>query len=86
MALVVYYFLFALSIAIACCIEYFWPAVSEAKALGVQNEFSEHPLLSCFVWITLSTIIAPVLVPIYFSNGMSAGFKKAVRDTVISDE
>ncbi len=86
MELVIYYFIFALSIAIACCIEFFWPAVREAMTQEVRNEFAENPKLSCFVWIGIATLIAPLLVPIYLSSSMSERFKKTVWNTVVNND
>ena len=83
MELIEYYFIFALATACACCYEFFWPAIQEAKLLGVQNEFTEYPILSVIIYICISTIVAPILVvPILFTES-GERFRNGLRNTIV---
>lgn len=86
MELIEYYLIFALATSIACCYEFFWPAIKEAQLLGVQNEFTEYPKLSCFIYLCISALIAPVLViPMLFTKSAER-FRNGLRTTIVHNK
>lgn len=81
-----YYIIFALATSIACCYEFFWPVIKEAQLLGIENEFTEYPKLSAFIYICISTIVAPVLViPMIFTTS-GEKFRNGLRNTIVHDK
>jgi len=83
MGLIEYYLIFAITTALSCCYEFFWPCIKEADDLGVKNEFTEYPKLSCFIYICISTIIAPILLmPLLFTRS-GEKFKNGLRNTIV---
>jgi hypothetical protein len=81
-----YYIIFALTTALACCYEFFWPCIQEAKTLGVDNEFTRHPLLSCIIYTCVSTIIAPLLIIPFLSTTKSEKFRQGLRNTIVKND
>ena len=86
MGLIEYYIIFALATACACCYEFFWPTIEEARVLGVQNEFTEYPVLSAIIYIGISTIVAPILVIPLLSTKSGERFRNGLRNTIVHDK
>lgn len=86
MGLIEYYCIFALATACACCYEFFWPTISEAKLLGVQNEFTEYPVLSAFIYICISALVAPILVLPMLFNDSGERFRNGLRNTIVHNK
>lgn len=86
MGIIEYYIIFCLTTALSCCYLFLWPVIKEAKELGVVNEFTEYPYFSCFVYIVLSALIAPILILPFLSNEKSEQFKNGLRNTIINDK
>lgn len=81
-----YYFIFAVATALSCCYEFFWPAIKEAQLLGIQNEFTEYPKLSAFIYICISALIAPVLVIPLVLTSSGERFRNGLRNTIVNDK
>lgn len=86
MGLIEYYIIFALATSLACCYEFFWPTIVEAKDLGISNEFTEYPKLSCFIYICISTIMAPILVLPLLSSVKAEQFKNGLRNAIFNKD
>jgi uncharacterized membrane protein YdjX (TVP38/TMEM64 family) len=86
MELISYYLLFALSTAIAACYLWFWPMVQQAKAQGVQNSFTEYPVLSTVVYVLISTIVAPLLVPPMLSETIAQRFQAGLHREIFKQD
>jgi len=80
------YIIFALSTAIACCYEFFWPLIKEAKSKEIVNEFTQYPILSCFIYMIISTIIAPILVLPLLSSKKAEQFKRGLHRTIVANK
>ncbi len=81
-----YYALFALSISLAATYLWFWPLLHEAKAQGIKNAFTDYPTLSILIYVTLSTIVAPILVFPMFSEEMAIRFKKGLKTEMLKQD
>ena len=86
MELISYYLLFALSTAIAACYLWFWPMVQQAKAQGVQNSFTEYPVLSTVVYVLISTVVAPLLVPPMLSETIAQRFQAGLHREIFKQD
>jgi hypothetical protein len=86
MELISYYLLFALSTAIAACYLWFWPMVQQAKTQGVQNSFTEYPLLSTVVYVLISTVVAPLLVPPMLSETIAQRFQAGLHREIFKQD
>ena len=86
MELIEYYFIFAIATALSCCYEFFWPAVKEARVLGIENEFTEYPKLSAFIYICISALIAPILVIPLVHTSSGERFRNGLWNTIVNDE
>jgi hypothetical protein len=86
MELISYYLLFALSTAIAACYLWFWPMVQQAKAQGIQNSFTEYPKLSTVVYVLISTVVAPLLVPPMLSETIAQRFQVGLHREIFKQD
>ncbi len=86
MELISYYLLFALSTAIAACYLWFWPMVQQAKTAGVENSFTEYPKLSTLVYILVSTVVAPLLVPPMLSETIAQRFQAGLHREIFKQD
>jgi len=86
MGLIEYYIIFALTTGIACCYEFFWPTIKEAKERGIVNEFTEYPVMSSLIYICISTIIAPILLIPFLSTKKSELFRQGLRNSIFNDK
>jgi hypothetical protein len=86
MELIGYYLLFAFSTAIAASYLWFWPMVQQAKAEGIQNSFTEYRIISTVVYILLSAIVAPLLVPPMLSETIAQRFQTGLRREIFKQD
>jgi uncharacterized membrane protein YdjX (TVP38/TMEM64 family) len=86
MELIGYYLLFALSTAIAGCYLWFWPMVQQAKSQGIQNSFTEYPVLSTVVYVLISTVVAPLLVPPMLSENIAQRFQVGLHREIFKQD
>jgi hypothetical protein len=86
MELIGYYLLFALSTAIAACYLWFWPLVQQAKIAGVENSFTQYPKISTIVYVLVSTVVAPLLVPPMLSETMAQRFQAGLYREIFKQD
>ena len=86
MELISYYLLFALSTAIAACYLWFWPMVQQAKAAGIENSFTQYPKLSTVVYVLISTLVAPLLVPPMLSETIAQRFQAGLHREIFKQD
>jgi hypothetical protein len=86
MELIGYYLLFALSIAIAACYLWFWPMVQQAKTAGIQNSFTQYPKISTLVYILVSAVVAPLLLPPMLSETMAQRFQAGLHREIFKQD
>lgn len=86
MELIGYYLLFAFSIAIAACYLWFWPLVQQARAEDIQNSFTQYPVVSMIVYILVSAVAAPLLLPPMLSEAMAQRFQTGLRREIFKQD
>jgi hypothetical protein len=86
MELIGYYLLFAFSISLTACYLWFLPLVRLAKAEQVSNTFTNNTILSTFVYITVSAIVAPLLVPPMFSSDLEQRFLVGLKREIFKQD
>jgi len=82
MGLIEYYIIFAVSTALFAWLDVFGPALSEAKADGIQNVLTQNPKLSTLVYLGISTIMAPFIILPLMVPSMNSRFKSSLRSTI----
>jgi hypothetical protein len=84
MGVLEYYAIFCLATSLTLIYELFWPVIALARQEGVDNTFTQSPLLSIFIFFVINTILAPLVVwllvfpPLYAAAVI--GITKAVRE------
>jgi len=79
-----YYAIFCLATSLTLIYELFWPVIALAKRDGIDNTFTQSPLLSLFVFFVINAVLAPLVIwllvfPPLFSAAF-LGISKAVRE------
>ena len=54
------YLIFCLATAVTLCLAVVLPGIKHAKDLGIRNTFTENIKLTCFAYIVVSTLVAPL--------------------------
>jgi hypothetical protein len=80
------YLVFALTTSICAWLFYYMPVVIEAKRLGVNNSFTNSPVLSSMVYIVISSFIAPSLFIPLFSEHHGKLFRNALREEILKQD
>lgn len=83
MELIGYYALFAFSTSITACIFWFWPLMQQAREAGIQNTFTEYPKTSTVIYVLVSSIVAPLLLPPMFSEEMAKKFSSGLAREIL---
>jgi hypothetical protein len=86
MELIGYYVIFAFTTSITACIFWFWPLVQEAQQLEVVNSFTQYPLISTVIYIFISALVAPMLIPPMFSQAMADRFSRGLRTEILKSD
>jgi uncharacterized membrane protein YdjX (TVP38/TMEM64 family) len=86
MELIGYYLLFAFSTSITACIFWFWPLVQQAQASGVENTFTEYPKISTVLYVLVSTLVAPLLIPPMLSEQMAQKFSSGLAREILKPD
>ncbi len=86
MELIGYYLLFAFSISLSACYFWFWPVLKEAKATGINNSFTQYPVLSTIIYILISVIVAPILLFPMFNALMALQFETGLRSEMLKPD
>ena len=79
-----YYAIFALTTSLTLIYVLFWPAIYRAKLDGVDNDFTNAPIISLVIFFIVNTILAPamiwlILVPSLYKNA-ELGITRAIRE------
>jgi hypothetical protein len=79
-----YYAIFALTTSLTLIYVLFWPAIYQAKLDGVDNDFTNAPIISLVIFFIVNTILAPamiwlILVPSLYKNA-ELGITRAIRE------
>lgn len=86
MGLIELYILFALTTSITCCILFFLPIIAEAKEEGIENEFTNYPIMSAIIYIIIGSIMAPLLVlPILFES-KAEQFRRGLKNSIFAKD
>lgn len=86
MGLIELYILFALTTSITCCILFFLPVLAEAKAEGIDNEFTNYPIMSAVIYVIIGFIMAPVLIlPILFES-KAEQFRRGLKNSIFAKD
>lgn len=86
MELIGYYALFAFSISISGCYFWFWPILSDAREMEIQNSFTQYPVLSTVVYIFVSAAVAPLLLFPMLNSAMALRFETGLRTEVLKPD
>jgi hypothetical protein len=86
MEIIGYYLLFAFSISLTACYLWFLPLVRLARQQGIANTFTRSPVLSTVVYVLVSALAAPFLVPPMFSEAMAARFCDGLKREVFKQD
>ena len=81
-----YYIVFALTTAIFALIDIFMPVLREARDFGVKNVLTENPKLSCFVYLCITAIIAPLVALPVLVPSMNVRFRASLANMVNEQE
>lgn len=81
-----YYLIFALATSIFALIDVFMPVLKEAKEFGVRNVLTENPKLSYFIYVCISTLIAPMIVLPLLVPSMNTRFRNSLANLVNEQE
>lgn len=83
MELIAYYLLFAFSTSITACIFWFWPLIQQARTTGIDNTFTQYPKTSTVVYVLVSAVVAPMLIPPMFSENMAQKFSAGLAREIL---
>lgn len=86
MELIGYYLLFAFSISITACYLWFWPLVQQARVNEISNSFTQYPVISTVVYILVSALAAPLLIPPMFSEAMAQRFQIGLQREIFKQD
>ena len=60
--------------------------VQQAKAAGIQNSFTQYPKISTVVYIIVSAVVAPLLVPPMLSETMAERFQAGLHREIFKQD
>lgn len=83
MELIGYYLLFAFSTSITACIFWFWPLVQQARASEIFNTFTQYPKTSTVIYVLVSALVAPLLIPPLLSQQMAEKFAQGLSREIL---
>ena len=86
MGLIEYYLIFALATSLFALIDVFYPILKAAKADGVVNALTENPNLSYFVYVCITTIVAPLVILPVLVPGLNERFRQGIKKTVYAPD
>lgn len=80
------YAVFALTTSICAWLFLYRPVYIDICKLGVENTFTNSPLISTITFIVLSTIAAPAVFSILFSTERSEDFKRGIFKEMVKSK
>lgn len=86
MEALIVYTVFAITTGICSWLFYYRPILQEAHELRVNNSFTRNPILSSFVYIVISTLIAPIVFIPLFNPIQSIAFIEALSREMLKQD
>lgn len=86
MEALIIYTVFAITTGICSWLFYYRPVLKEARELCVNNSFTRSPILSSFVYMTISMLIAPIVFIPLFNAMQSMAFVAALRREMLKQD
>lgn len=86
MEALIIYTVFAITTGICSWLFYYRPVLQEARELCVNNSFTRSPILSSFVYMTISMLIAPIVFIPLFNAMQSMAFVAALRREMLKQD
>lgn len=78
-----WYAIFALTTGIMALVTVFIPLLQKAQDIGIENPFTDNPLLSQVVYFVIATISAPILFLPLVVPSMNTRFTNALEKSVL---
>jgi len=82
MGLIEYYLIFAFATSLFALIDIFYPTLKQAQAEGIDNTLTQNPKLSYFVYVCITTVIAPVVFLPLLVPSLNERFREGIAKTV----
>lgn len=82
MGLIEYYLIFALTTSLFALLDIFMPTMRKAASEGVDNVLTQNPKLSYFVYVCITTIIAPLVFLPLLVPSLNERFREGIAKTV----
>ena len=60
--------------------------VQQAKTMGIQNSFTQYPKISTLVYILVSAVVAPLLLPPMLSETMAQRFQAGLHREIFKQD
>lgn len=86
MGLIEYYLIFALATSLFALLDIFYPTMKQAQAEGVDNTLTQNPKLSYFVYLCITTIIAPLVFLPLLVPSLNERFREGIAKTVYAED
>lgn len=86
MEALIVYTVFAITTGICSWLFYYMPVLQEARELCINNSFTRSPILSSFVYIVISTLIAPMIFIPLFNPMQGIAFVEALRREMLKQD
>jgi hypothetical protein len=86
MEALIIYTVFAITTGICSWLFYYRPVLQEARELRVDNSFTRSPILSSFVYMIISTLIAPMVFIPLFNPMQGMAFIAALRREMLKQD
>ena len=81
-----YYLIFCSSISLTSCLLWYFPVVREARVAGIENNFTQQPILSTCIYFMVTAVLAPFLVPPLFSKNYEERFLVGLRREILKPD
>lgn len=80
------YTVFAITTGICSWLFYYRPTLKEARELNINNSFTRSPILSSFVYMIISMLIAPIVFIPLFNSMQGMAFVTALRREMLKQD
>lgn len=82
MGLIEYYLIFALATGLAVYYDIMHPLIKDAKLADVENTFTKNTLTTGLIYITIISIIAPIMIIIFVVPSLNARYRESTKKLV----
>lgn len=86
MGLIEVYLTFALATSLFALIDIFMPSMKQARNEGIDNVLTQNPKLSYFIYVCITTIIAPVVFLPLVIPSLNERFREGVCRTIYEQD